>query len=115
MFSIFKKRPKDSDPLREHIKDMKCRRINFVDDEYEGLIRDMQNDSKALLRLKPVNYYATKQRYITGVLYTSKDMSENLIELLHIENEQQTAGSRLYIIDKETASKLLAKVGIMTN
>ena len=115
MFSIFKKRPKDSDPLRERSKDMKCRRINFVDDDYEGLISDMETDCKALLRLKPVNYYATKQRYITGVLYTSKDMSENLIELLHIENEQQLSGSRLFPVDKETASKLLAKVGIITN
>ena len=115
MFSIFKKQPKDNDPLREETRDMKCRRINFVDDDYDGLIRDMDTDCKSLLRLKPVNYYATKASYITGVLYTSKDMSDALIEFLHIEGEKQTAHSRLYPIDKETASKLLAKVGIMTN
>ena len=105
MFSIFKKQPKNNDPLREKTRDMKCRRINFVDDDYDGLIRDMDTDCKSLLRLKPVNYYATKASY----------MSEALIEFLHIEGEKQTAHSRLYPIDKETASKLLAKVGIMTN
>lgn len=113
MFSIFKKKAKNSDPLRDKAKGMKSRSINFVDDDYAGLCGDMETDCKAVLRLKPVNYYALKQSYITALIYSSTDMSENLIEFLHIEGEQQTDRSRLFELDKKTAVKLLAKVGIM--
>lgn len=113
MFSIFKKKDKNTDPLREKTSSMKSRSINFIDDDHAGLLRDMESDSKAVLRLRPVNYYAVKQSYITALIYSSPDMSENLIEFLHIEGEQQTHRSRLFELDKETVVKLLAKVGIM--
>lgn len=112
MFSIFKKHNKN-DPLRALAQNMKSRSINFVDDDFDGLCKDTENDRKAVLRLEPVNYYAVKQSYITGIVYSSSDMSENLIEFIHIDGDLQTGRSRLYTLDKETTVKLLAKVGIM--
>ena len=114
MFPFFRKKTSESEPpLKKRIETMKCRKINFVDDDFEGLCRDMENGCKALLRLKPVNYYAIKNSYIMGMLYSEADFSENYIQLLHFEGERQTGKSGIYTVDTDTAVKVLAKVGIM--
>ena len=114
MFPFFKKRSAESEPpLNKRVQAMKCRKINFVDDDYDGLCRDMKTNCKALLRLKPVNYYAIKNSYIMGMLYSEEDFSENYIQLLHFESERRTGKSGLFPVDTETAVKALAKVGIM--
>lgn len=59
MFSLFKKKQTQSEPpLKKKIKDMKCRKINYVDEGFDTLASEMSADPKAILRLKPVNYYA---------------------------------------------------------
>lgn len=52
---------------------MKCRKINYVDEGFDTLASEMSADPKAILRLKPVNYYAIKNKYIMGKVYTSED------------------------------------------
>lgn len=110
MFPFFRKKKADSE---SPLKGMKCRKINFVDDDFDGLCNDMKTGCKALMRLKPVNYYAIKNSYIMGMLYSNEDFSDNRIELLHFEGERQTGKSDIFPVDTETAVKLLAKVGIM--
>ena len=59
MFSLFKKKQTQSEPpLKKKIKDMKCRKINYVDEGFDTLASEMSADPKVILRLKPVNYYA---------------------------------------------------------
>ncbi|WP_294478768.1 hypothetical protein [uncultured Ruminococcus sp.] len=114
MFSLFRKRTADNEPpLKKRVEKMKCRKINFVDDDLDKLCADMKTDCKALMRLKPVNYYAIKNSYIMGMLYSEEDFSENFIQLLHFEGERQTGKSDIFPVDTDTAVKLLAKVGIM--
>lgn len=114
MFPFFKKKTAEAgSPLKKRVQNMKCRKINFVDDDFDGLCRDMKKDCKALMRLKPVNYYAIKNSYIMGMLYSEEDFSENFIQLLHFEGERQTGRSDIFTVDTETAVKALAKVGIM--
>lgn len=61
MFLLFKKKQAQSEPpLKKKIKDMKCRKINYVDEGFDTLASEMSADPKAILRLKPVNYYAIK-------------------------------------------------------
>ena len=92
MFSLFKKKQAQSEPpLKKKIKDMKCRKINYVDEGFDTLASEMSADPKAILRLKPVNYYAIKNKYIMGKVYTSEDLS-----LIHIsEPTRQAALSRM--------------------
>ncbi|MCC3352453.1 hypothetical protein [Ruminococcus albus] len=114
MFPFFKKKTAEAgSPLKKRVQNMKCRKINFVDDDFDGLCRDMKQDCKALMRLKPVNYYAIKNSYIMGMLYSEEDFSENFIQLLHFDGERQTGRSDIFPVDIETAVKALAKVGIM--
>ena len=107
-----KKAPEET-PLKKRIKELKCRKINYVDEDFEGVCKSIKADPKALLKLTPVNYYAIKNSYIMGMLYSEDDMSENFIQLLHFESERQTGKSDIYPIDDETAVKALAKVGVM--
>ncbi|MBR1864669.1 MAG: hypothetical protein IJ806_11350 [Ruminococcus sp.] len=114
MFGLFRKRSgEDSSPLKKRIDELKCRKINYVDTDFDELCRDMEKDPKSVIKLRPVNYYAIKNKYIMGMLYSSEDLRENYIRFLHFESERQTGKSGIYAIDDETAVKVLAKVGVM--
>lgn len=47
MFSLFKKKQAQSEPpLKKKIKDMKCRKINYVDEGFDTLASEMSADRK---------------------------------------------------------------------
>ena len=105
MFSLFKKKQAQSEPpLKKKIKDMKCRKINYVDEDF---------DTKAILRLKPVNYYAIKNKYIMGKVYTSEDYQENYVQFFRYEYDHECGKTDIYPLSAELMSKALAKVGII--
>ena len=114
MLSLFRKKTAEYEPpLKKKIKDMKCRTINFVDEGFDTLGKEMSDDPKAIMRLKPVNYYAVKNAYIMGKVYTSEDCSENYVQFFRYEHEHETGKTDIYPLDKELLSKALAKVGII--
>ena len=110
MLSFLKK---DKDPLRQRVKDLKCRQIHFVDDGYGEVTAAMESDCKAMLKLSPVNYYAVKEKYIMAKVYSDKDFSENYVELFRYDNDKIISSSKIFAADKETVSKAFAKVGII--
>jgi hypothetical protein len=113
MLSIFKKGGKD--PLRQKVKELKCRQIHYVDQGYDDVTSRMESDCTAILKLSPVNYYAVKEKYIMAKAYSNKDFSENYVEFFRFDNDKQIASTKLFAIDKVTLSKALAKVGIIIN
>lgn len=114
MFSLFKKKTAAAEPpLKKKIKDMKCRKVNYVDEDFEGLCSKMSADPSAILSLKPVNYYAIKTRYIMGKLYTNEDFSENYVQFFRYDTEHEVGKSDIFPIDAVLLSKALAKVGII--
>ena len=51
MFSLFKKKQTQSEPpLKKKIKDMKCRKINYVDEGFDTLASEMSADPKEIGR-----------------------------------------------------------------
>ena len=110
MFSFLKK---DKDPLRQKVKDLKCRQIHFVDDGYDEVIGKMESDPSAMLRLTPVNYYAVKEKYIMAKVYSSKDFEENYAEFFRYDSDKLVSSTKLFPVDKLTAAKAFAKVGII--
>lgn len=114
MFSFFRKKdPTEEPPLKKKIKEMKCRKINYVDEDLDELCRRMRQDASAILKLRPVNYYATKTRYIMGKVYTNEDYSENYVQFFRFDTEHETGKSDIFPLDSVTLSKALAKVGII--
>ena len=110
MLSFLKK---DKDPLRQKVKDLKCRQIHFVDDGYDEVAAAMESDPTALLKLSPVNYYAVKEKYIMAKVYSSKDFEENYAELFRYAGDKVCASTKLFAVDKVTVTKAFAKVGII--
>jgi hypothetical protein len=110
MLSFLKK---DKDPLRQKVKDLKCRQIHFVDDGYGEVVDAMDSDCKVMLRLTPVNYYAVKEKYIMAKVYSSRDFEENYTEFFRYDNDKVISSSKLFAVDKVTVSKAFAKVGII--
>ncbi len=97
MFSLFKKKQAQSElPLKKKIKDMKCRKINYVDEGFDTLASEMSADPKAILRLKPVNYYAIKSKYIMGKVYTSEDYQENYVQFFRYEYDHECGKTDIY-------------------
>lgn len=114
MFSLFRKKQTQSEPpLKKKIKDMKCRKINYVDEGFDTLASEMSADPKAILRLKPVNYYAVKNKYIMGKVYTSEDYQENYVQFFRYEYDHECGKTDIYPLSAELMSKALAKVGII--
>ncbi len=115
MLGIFKRKKAEADdpPLKKVVKDLKCRKINYVDEDFEDLCRRMKNDPSVITGLKPVNYYAIKTKYIMGLIYSKEDFSENYVQFLHFESERQTGKSDIYPMNAELTVRALAKVGIM--
>ena len=113
MFGLFRKKGEAETPLKKRIKDMKCRKISFVDCDLDELCAKMRQSPETLLTLTPVNYYAVKNEYILALIYTVPDYSENYVQLKRISYEKQTGQSEIYALDSVTVSKALAKVGIM--
>lgn len=97
----------------KRLKDMKCRKISYVDCGLDELKEGMAADVRHILTLTPVNYYAVKNEYILALIYTSSDYSENYVQFRRISFEKQTGETEIYALDGVTVSKALAKVGII--
>ena len=111
---FFKRRSAEGDsPIKQKIKDMKCRQISYVDTDFSELIADIKADRRAILKLKPVNYYAVKNRYIMAHIYSNADLSENYVFFTRVEYEKRTDKSDYFDLDTDTVKKALAKVGII--
>ena len=104
---------KDKDPLRQAVRDLKCRQIHFADEHYDEVIAKMQSEPAAMLMLSPVNYYAVKEKYIMAKVYSSKDFEENYAEFFRYAGDKLTAQTQLFSVDKQTVTKAFAKVGII--
>lgn len=115
IFGLFKRKgdaPQET-PLKKRVRDMKCRKVSFVDCDFAELEQGMRQSSDYILKLKPVNYYAVKNNYILALIYTSGDFEENYVQFKRISFEKQTDESDIYTLGKVTMSKAFAKVGII--
>ncbi|MBR4554020.1 MAG: hypothetical protein IKO27_00335 [Ruminococcus sp.] len=112
---FFKKKPAEGGDvsMKKKTASMKCRQISYVDTDFSELCRDMRADGRAILKLKPVNYYAVKNEYIMAHIYTNEDLTDNLVMFTRVEHEHRTDKSEYYPLDAETLKKALAKVGII--
>ena len=113
MFGFLKKKTPEESALQKHLKDLKLRKISYVDTDFDEFTRLMRSDVKNWLKLKPVNYYAVKHEYIMGSVYTSDDIDDNYVSFERYEHERCTHKSDIYQVDFELLSKALAKVGII--
>lgn len=111
---FFRKKAAEGDsPIKQKVKTMKCRQISYVDTDLSELAAAMKRDPAAILKLKPVNYYAVKNQYIMAHIYTNEDLSENYVFFTRIDFEKRTGKTDYFPLDTDTLKRALAKVGII--
>lgn len=112
---FFSRKPKSE--LSDKLNNMKCREVNFVSVDIDEFLTNFEADRKAILALKPVNYYALKTDYIKASCYSDAEANENYIFFTcmadSVKNEHATYKSKVYDIDRITFVKMMAKFGIM--
>ncbi len=110
---FFKRKPGKTDEP-EFIKraDVKCKRINVNYLPPDELLPQMATDKLAAGRLTPVNYYATKQRFIAALVYYLPDYSQAKIRYTFYVNEKPEKTSDFFELSYDSLSMLLAKIGM---
>lgn len=94
---------------------LKSKRINYVYQDFNDLINDMNTNIDCLKALEPVNYYAIKNIYIEGQFFYSVDYSECYVKYLVYENDSVIKKSKVFQINYQLLSYVFAKVGIIIN
>ncbi len=108
-----KNKSKKTSVNSEKLAGLKCRKIHYVGTDFDIFLDSMKDDSKAILSLVPVNYYAVKNEYIIAYFYTDKDYCKNYIKFEKITSKGNVKTNDLFELDFHTLSNALAKVGII--
>lgn len=110
LFGLFSKKEKpDPFTLRDDVR-LKKINVNYISPD--ELLPQMRESSEAAGKLVPVNYYATKVRFIEAFVYYSEDYSQSKIQLCFYVNEKPEKTSEFFELSFKTLQKLLSKVGM---
>ncbi len=71
----------------------------------------MEQDQRCVLNFTPVNYYATKNRYLLCTFYYNEDFSEIFMRFELRVDDLPHGRSRMYGIDKLLMRDILRKFG----
>lgn len=73
--------------------------------------QQLEQDMRAVLQFAPVNYYATKNRYLLCTFYYEEDFSEIYMRFELRVDDLPRGHSRMYSIDKVLMRDILRKFG----
>lgn len=111
LFDIFKRKVSTEPPLRKRLSSMKCKLVNYVCDDFDGLCAEMEKDSEYLVKLKPVNYYAIKSEYVEAAFYSDDGHDENYVIFRLMKLDKPAAASGIYPVSKDILRKAYSKLG----
>lgn len=111
LFDIFKRKVSTEPPLRKRLSSMKCKLVNYVCDDFDGLCTEMEKDAEYLVKLKPVNYYAIKSEYVEAAFYSDDGHDENYVIFRLMKLDKPAAASGIYPVSKDILRKAYSKLG----
>lgn len=112
MFAFLKNRsrPKSEEEKRaEALPNTK--KVQFIAKPLSEAQKALDENIRAVLDFEPVNYYASKERFLLCVLHYSDEYDEILLELEYVVNDVTKEKSRLWSIDRELMRDILRKFG----
>lgn len=71
----------------------------------------MDSDLRSVLGYTPVNYYATKEKYLLCILYYKEDHSEIYMRFEYHADDLPRGKTKLWQIDKDLMRDILRKFG----
>lgn len=111
LLDIFKRKTSAEQPLRKRLSSMKCKLVNYVCDDFDGLCTEMEKDAEYLVKLKPVNYYAIKSEYVEAAFYSDDEHDENYVIFRLMKLDKPAAASGIYPVSKDILRKAYSKLG----
>ena len=110
MLGLFKKSKKSEE--EKHAESLPfTKKVQFDPIQLDKVENDLNDDIRTILKLSPVNYYATKENYLLCVFRYNEDYSEIYMQLEYRSNDVEKGKTRLYKADKELMRDVLRKFG----
>lgn len=110
MFPFFKGKQKSEENKRA-LTLPNTKKVQFVAKPISEIQKSIDENIRAILDLEPVNYYASKEKYLLCILHYNDDYSEIFMELEYCVNDVAKEKSRLWNIDCGLMRDILRKFG----
>lgn len=113
MFGLFGKRVKigktEEEKRAEELPMSK--KVQFEPLDISEVEKALDEDLRRVLEFSPVNYYATKNRYLLCIFKYKEDYSEIYMRFEFRRDDLPTGKSRIFAIDKVLMRDILRKFG----
>lgn len=110
MFGLFKK--STSSEADRHAESLPLtKKVQFEAVPLKHVELEMDNDPRQVLNYTPVNYYATKEKYLLCIFYYKEDYSEIFIRFEYRVDDLPRGKTKLWSIDKNLMRDILRKFG----
>ena len=113
MFGLFKRKIKIGKTEEEKRAEAlpRNKKVQFEPMEIAEVEKSLNADMREVLKMNPVNYYATKNRYLLCIFWYEEDYSEVYMRFELRKDDQQERKSKMYKIDKMLLRDILRKFG----
>ena len=113
MFGLFGKKPKlvKSEEEKRAAEMPVNKKVQFEPMAPAELEKELSTDVRSVLKLAPVNYYATKDRYLLCTLYFEEDYSEVYMRFELRRDDLPVGKTGVYKIDRLLLRDILRKFG----
>lgn len=113
IFGIFKKQKSEKSALEKRLLTLKSKRINCCFEDFEEFLIETRADIGAIMKLKPVNYYAVKNEYIEAHWFYTENYDEVYVKFNAYKDDKIIGKSEIFKGDREILVRFFAKVGII--
>lgn len=111
MFGLFKKKIGKSEEEKRAEELPRTKKVQFEPMTIAETEQQMDQDLRSVLSFTPVNYYATKNKYLLCTFFYEEDYSEVWLRFELRTDDLPRGRTRLYQIDKLLMRDILRKFG----
>lgn len=110
MFGLFKKNIRSEE--EKHAESLPLtKKVQFEAVPLKQIEAFMDGDPRSVLDCAPVNYYATKDKYLLCIFYYKEDYSEIYMRFEYRVDDLPRGKTKLWNIDKTLMRDILRKFG----
>lgn len=110
MFGLFKKSVRSEEDKRADSLPL-TKKVQFEAVPLKQVEAAMDGDLRLVLDYVPVNYYATKEKYLLCIFYYKEDYSEIFMRFEYRVDDLPRGKTKLWAVDKDLMRDILRKFG----
>lgn len=110
MFGLFKKNVRSEEDKRAESLPL-TKKVQFEALPLKQVETAMDSDLRTVLGYTPVNYYATKEKYLLCIFYYKEDYSEIFMRFEYRVDDLPRGRTKLWAVDKDLMRDILRKFG----